>query len=192
MNQKSPSTGCIAGLDEAGRGPWAGPVVVGAVILPKGVRLPNLRDSKKLSESQREALYVQIIRKTVWAVGEASQQEIDHFGLRRATEKAFRRAINGLNEAPDHLMIDGRDHFQLPIPATYIIRGDDKIRSISAASIVAKVTRDRIMKELASQYPHHAFEQHKGYGTQQHQRALARHGITPLHRRSYAPIQTYC
>lgn len=179
----------IAGLDEAGRGPWAGPVVAAAVILPPRIRLPNLNDSKKLTEAQRETLYTKITQRADWGVGWATHQEIDHFGLIRATNKAFRRALNQLSASPDHLLIDGRDRFQLPYSYTSIIKGDEKIRCISAASVIAKVTRDRMMTDYAQIYPEYHFEQHKGYGTHLHQLMLQAHGITPIHRLSYRPIQ---
>ena len=181
----------IAGLDEAGRGPWAGPVVAAAVILPPRIHLPNLGDSKKLSSTQREQLYEKIIQKAHFGIGKVSNKEVDRLGLIKATNKAFARAVKALPVKPEHLLIDGRDRFTFSIPFTSIIRGDQKIRAIMAASIIAKVTRDRIMIKYAQQYPKYQFQRHKGYGTKHHQKALKKNGITPLHRKSYLPVQNY-
>lgn len=181
----------VAGLDEAGRGPWAGPLVAAAVILPSRVYLPGLGDSKVLSEEVRERLYELITQKAYWAVGIVSNLEIDHYGLTKATAKAFLRALQGLSRVPDRILIDGRDVFSFPYPTEAIIKGDAKIRCISAASIVAKVTRDRLMRQYALLYNQYGFERHKGYGTRSHQNALACYGVTPLHRRSYSPVYDY-
>lgn len=178
-------------MDEAGRGSWAGPVCAAAVILPKGIRLPALTDSKCLTLAQRETLYEKITQSCPFGVGWAKAFEVDEYGLIQATEWAFQRALEALSLKPDHLLIDGRDHFKFEIPHTSIIKGDLKIRCISAASVVAKVSRDRYMLDLAKKHPHYAFEQHKGYGTQRHQSALAKHGPCLQHRMSYAPLQAY-
>jgi ribonuclease HII len=181
----------IAGMDEAGRGPWAGPVVAGAVILPPRIRLPHLTDSKKLSEKRREKLYELITKKAHWGVGKASHKEVDELGLTKATNLAYKRALKSLTKTPDHLLIDGRDKFILPYTFDSIIKGDLKIRCISAASIIAKVTRDRIMKDYDKKYPGFHFANHKGYGTRRHHEALKEKGISPIHRTSYQPIQPF-
>jgi len=176
-------------MDEAGRGSWAGPVVSAAVILKKGTRLPGLTDSKLLTEKKREELYKLIISSCVYGVGMASQQEVDKFGLTQATFLAFKRALEDLDYKPDHLLIDGRDNFTFKIPHTSIIKGDLKERCISAASVIAKVTRDRLMVKYAQDYPDYGFEKHKGYGTKHHQVALQLNGPSNLHRHSYKPIK---
>lgn len=179
----------IAGMDEAGRGAWAGPVVAAAVILPKGVKLEGVNDSKMLTPVARERLFKAITKKCDYGVGLASHREVDKFGLLHATFLAYERAIKQLKTRPDHLLIDGRDKFSFEMPHTSIIGGDKKIRAISAASIVAKVSRDKLMTEYESKYPQYGFAAHKGYGTKRHQRALAAHGASGLHRQSYQPIR---
>lgn len=176
-------------MDEAGRGSWAGPVVAAAVILPKGLRLGGLNDSKLVLPAKREELYEKIVQVCAYGVGIASHEEVDRLGLLQATYKAFRRALESLPATADHILIDGRDKFSFPIPHLSIIRGDQKVRCISAASIIAKVTRDRLMIEYARKYPHYGFELHKGYGTQEHQQALKQWGPCDLHRKSYAPLK---
>ena len=178
----------VAGMDEAGRGSWAGPVVAAAVILPKGTRLPGLNDSKLLSEKKREELFEIIIKKCDYGIGFAKPSEVDKHGLTRATELAFQRALDQLSSKPDHLQIDGRDKFKLSVPYESIIKGDQKIRCISAASIVAKVSRDRHMKSLAKKHQNYDFHLHKGYGTKRHQACLKKWGPSPIHRLSYKPI----
>lgn len=180
---------CVAGMDEAGRGSWAGPVVAGAVILPKKIRLPGLNDSKKLTEKGRERLYSLITRSCVYSVGIASESEVDELGLSRATFLAFKRALESLPEKPQHLYIDGRDPFVFDTPHTSVIRGDQIFRCIAAASIIAKVTRDHLMCELSKKYPLYDFHIHKGYGTQAHHKALRQHGPCELHRKSYQPLK---
>lgn len=179
----------IAGMDEAGRGALAGPVVAAAVILPKWTKLPGLTDSKLLSESKREELFAKITRSCDWGVGIISHEEVDEKGLIHATFKAFKAALEDLNERPEHLMIDGRDKFQFDVPHTSIIKGDLKVRCISAASVIAKVTRDKLMLEFAEKYPQYGFDVHKGYGTERHQSALKKYGPSDIHRTSYAPIK---
>jgi ribonuclease HII len=181
----------IAGMDEAGRGPWAGPVVAAAVILAPRTRLPGLNDSKLLTEKKREQLFGLIKSKAEWGIGQASNKEVDRLGLIKATELAYKRALKGLPRIPEHLLIDGRDKFKFSVSHTSIIKGDQKERCIAAASVLAKVTRDRIMKKKALKFPGYHFEKHKGYGTQKHQDALKKHGLTPLHRLSYAPVKLY-
>lgn len=178
----------IVGMDEAGRGSWAGPVVAAAVLLPVRTRLKGLRDSKLLTPSARDRLFEKIILLCPYGIGTASELEIDQFGLLHATFLAFKRAFDSLPIKVDKILIDGRDKFSFPVPHESIIRGDQKIRSISAASILAKVTRDRIMIEYARTYPHYDFQVHKGYGTAGHQKALHEHGPCVIHRHSFAPI----
>lgn len=163
-------------------------MVAAAVILPKGTRLPGLTDSKKLSLKDRERLFMLINKKCEVGVGQASHQEVDEWGLLQATYKAFQRALEALKTQPDELLIDGRDKFQFKIPHKTIIKGDLKIRAISAASVIAKVTRDRIMLDYAQKHPHYAFDEHKGYGTKLHQNRLKAHGASPIHRLSYQPL----
>lgn len=189
----SPLPTDTAGLDEVGRGPWAGPLVAAAVILPEKFNLKGIADSKILNEAQREKAYERIISSAWWGVGFVSHEEIDHFGLTLANGKAFRRALKALEmqRKPSQLWVDGKTKYRLPYPATYIIDGDAKIPCISAASIVAKVTRDRWMVRYASEHTQYAFERHKGYGTVLHRERIQLHGVGPLHRLSYRPVQLY-
>ncbi|MBU0981221.1 ribonuclease HII [Patescibacteria group bacterium] len=180
--------GIIAGLDEAGRGSWAGPVVAAAVIIPKGLRLPGLADSKKLTPEKREQLYSQITSKCHFGLGIIPHDFIDSHGLLHATFKAFEIAVNELKLKPDHLLIDGRDRFKFVVPHTSIIKGDQKIKAISAASIVAKVARDKLMLKYDQSYPGYGFAEHKGYGTSQHLNAIVNMGVLPIHRQSYEPL----
>lgn len=179
----------MVGMDEAGRGSWAGPVVAAAVVLPKGLRLGGLNDSKLVLPAKREELFEKITQFCAYGVGLASHEEVDRFGLLRATFFAFKRALENLPVKADHILIDGRDKFAFVIPHTSIIRGDQKVRCISAASIIAKVTRDRLMVEYAKRYPQYGFDLHKGYGTEVHQSALREHGPCELHRKSYEPLK---
>lgn len=189
---KNPNlTGVVAGMDEAGRGSWAGPVVAAAVIVPKGLRLAGLDDSKKLTEAQREALFPKITRSCAHGIGVASHIEVDELGLLRATHLAFSRALEHLTEKADHIYIDGRDKFVFPIAHTSVIRGDQTYRCIAAASILAKVTRDHLMEELGKKYPNYGFETHKGYGTELHQNRLKQFGVSEIHRKSYEPIRKF-
>lgn len=182
----------ICGIDEAGRGPWAGPVVACALTMPLQTRIVGLDDSKKLSAQERDRLFEILQQKSQYGVGIISSEYIDQYGLSKAVNQAFIQAIKNLEEAtartPDFLLIDGKDKLALPYPYKTIIDGDQKIKLIAAASIIAKVTRDRIMQQEAKKYPQYGFENHMGYGTAQHQQALKKHGITPIHRKSYAPI----
>lgn len=180
--------GIIAAMDEAGRGSWAGPVVAAAIIMPKGLRLPGLTDSKLLSAQQRDFFYEKLVKICDYGVGVSSHEEVDKFGLLYATHKAFAQALASLKTKPDHVLIDGRDKFKFDVPHTSIIKGDLKVRAISAASVIAKVTRDRLMLEYAVTYPNYAFDEHKGYGTERHQVALKNHGPCDIHRKTYAPI----
>jgi len=185
----------IAGIDEAGRGPLAGPVHAAAVIFPQGHSpkwLNLLDDSKKLSETKREDLYQRITEdpKLLWALASASAKEIDEINILQATHLAMRRAVENLNTAPDYCLIDGRPVKSFPFPSEGIVKGDSKSYSIAAASIIAKVTRDHLMMDLAQEYPHYAFDRHKGYGTKIHLEALQQHGPCPEHRHSFRPVQT--
>ncbi|PEJ10267.1 ribonuclease HII [Bacillus wiedmannii] len=179
----------IAGIDEVGRGPLAGPVVTAAVVLPEDFYIPGLNDSKKLSEAKRERFYDEIKAQAIAiGVGIVSPQMIDEINIYQATKQAMLDAVTNLSCAPEHLLIDA---MKLPtsIPQTSIIKGDAKSISISAASIIAKVTRDRMMKELGEKYPAYGFEQHMGYGTKQHLEAIEAHGVLEEHRKSFAPIK---
>ncbi len=181
----------LAGVDEAGRGPLAGPVVAAAVMLPYPFRHDSLDDSKKLSPTQRTQIYEELTtdRRIQWAVGEASVAEIDQLNILQATALAMQRAITTLAPQPEHLLVDGRPMRGLSIPQTAVIRGDGCSFSIAAASVIAKVTRDRIMLALHAQYPQYDFARHKGYGTAAHRAALVQHGASPVHRRSFAPVR---
>jgi ribonuclease HII len=181
----------IAGVDEAGRGPLAGSVVAAAVILPLDfdTLVLGVNDSKQLSHTQRESFYDQIIAKAVaYAIAEATPAEIDKINILRATHLAMRRAVAGLAITPDAVLVDGRPVPNLHKNCHNIIKGDSISLSIAAASILAKVTRDRQMVEAATLYPQYGFEKHKGYGAEEHLKALREHGPCPLHRRSFAPL----
>lgn len=179
----------IAGIDEAGRGPWAGPVVAAAVILPCRKLPRGIDDSKCVKPERREALYLSIYEIAEVGVGEASVEEIDALNILGATMLAMQRALAALPNAPDYALVDGNRLPPLPCPAKAIVEGDARSLSIAAASIIAKVTRDRIMRRLAEEFPHYGFERHAGYGTKIHQDALRTHGVTPHHRKSFAPIR---
>lgn len=180
----------IAGIDEAGRGPLAGPVTAAAVILPKRFSLSGLDDSKKLTAKKREFLYQALTANSeiIWHVSIVSPQEIDQLNILRATHLAMRQAAIGLTVTPTHLLVDGLPVPQLPYPHTALVKGDSLSLSIAAASIIAKVTRDRIMQEMDTQYPEYGFRSHQGYGTASHLRALEKFGPCPIHRRSFAPV----
>lgn len=179
----------VAGIDEAGRGPLAGPVVAAACILPDGLER-GLNDSKKLSAKRREALYDDLSNdsRVIWSVASVSADEIDRINILQATHQAMARAAQGLRVCPDYCLIDGRPVPSFPFDCQSIIKGDGKSLSIAAASIFAKVTRDRCMESFALEYPEYGFEKHKGYGTRAHLEALKRYGVTPLHRRSFSPV----
>jgi ribonuclease HII len=180
---------CIAGLDEVGRGPLFGPVVAAAVILAKGCRFDGLTDSKKLSEKKREEFEIQIRANAIaWAVAVVDAETIDRINIRQASLLAMRLAVEQLALSPDYLLIDGRDTIDWQCPQQSIIQGDSISLSIAAASVVAKVHRDRMLVELDSQFPGYGLASHKGYGCPQHLDALARLGPTPLHRKSFSPV----
>lgn len=180
----------IAGVDEAGRGPLAGPVVAAAVILDPKNPIEGLKDSKQLSEAQREALYALIMKKAkAVAIGRADHIEIDQINILRAGLLAMVRAVKALSLQPDYVMVDGRDYPPFDLPGEAVIKGDQTVAAISAASIIAKVTRDREMVTIAKTYPQYKFDQHKGYATELHLTLLAQHGPSPVHRHSFAPVR---
>ena len=181
----------IAGIDEAGRGPLAGPVVAAVVILPPKFRHRCLRDSKQLTEQQREEIYGEITARIdiFWAVEAVSHEEIDRLNILRASHEAMRRALRKLSIQPEHVLIDGLPVPHFPTPHTAIIDGDCRSYSIAAASVVAKVTRDRIMIEMDTQHPGYEFSQHKGYATALHLERLKANGPCPIHRRTFLPVQ---
>ena len=180
----------VAGVDEAGRGPLAGPVVAAAVILPDDFALDGLNDSKKVSAAKREKFYA-ILTATaeiLWAVAEASVEEIDRLNILRATHLAMARAIETLPRKPDHALVDGLPVPGLSVQHTALVGGDGLSLSIAAASILAKVTRDRLMVEMDAHYPQYGFARHKGYGVREHLAALRHRGPCPVHRRSFQPV----
>ena len=183
----------IAGVDEAGRGPLAGPVVSAAVILDPGYPIKGLADSKKLSPKRREALYGIIIQHALaWGVGRCEVDEIDRLNILNATMLSMQRAVADLSISPDRIQVDGNRCPQFACPVEAIIKGDQKIAAISAASIIAKVTRDREMLKLHEEYPQFGFDRHMGYPTAFHKQMLNEHGPSPCHRMSYKPVQLAC
>ena len=181
--------GLVCGIDEAGRGPLAGPVVAAAVILDPARPIPGLNDSKKLSEKKRLVLAEMIRERAIaWAVAEASVEEIDRINILQASLLAMQRAVAGLAVRPTSALVDGNRCPQLDIPAEAIIQGDGKIASIAAASILAKTVRDAGMRVLHAQYPQYGFDRHMGYPTAAHFKALEAHGASPVHRRSFGPV----
>lgn len=180
----------VAGVDEAGRGPLAGPVVVAAVILPHGIHPGGFDDSKKLSTAARQQSYQRLVNHpgVVWNVVAIGSEIVDRLNILRATQEGMRQAVLGLSTRPAHVLIDGLAVHPFPVRATAIVKGDGISLSIAAASIIAKVTRDRLMKEAAAVYPDYGFENHKGYATAEHLAALRKFGPCPLHRRSFAPV----
>jgi ribonuclease HII len=181
---------CVAGIDEAGVGPLAGPVCAAAVILPVKFKHKKLTDSKLLNEKQREEIYGQLmaLEGFVWSVVMADVEEIDRLNILHATWAAMRRAVQALIPLPDMALIDGRKVPNFPVACDCIIKGDRQSLSIAAASVIAKVTRDRFMDEAAQRHPEYGFEKHKGYSTRGHLEALRKHGPCPLHRRSFEPV----
>jgi ribonuclease HII len=180
----------IAGVDEVGRGPLAGPVVTAAVILDPNNPIAGLADSKALSEKKRERLFDEIKEKALaWAIGRCEVEEIDELNILQATMRAMQRAVAGLSPQPEHALIDGNRCPQLPCSCEFVIKGDSKVAAISAASIIAKVTRDREMVALDRLYPGYGLAGHKGYPTKSHVAALLELGVTPIHRRSFGPVR---
>ena len=180
----------IAGVDEVGRGPLAGPVVAAAVILDPRRPIDGLKDSKDLSEKRRDH-FNEIIRRDAlaWALGICSPREIDEHNILHASMLAMKRAVEALETAPDHVQVDGNRCPEISVSVEAIIGGDSTVACISAASIIAKVERDRQMLEWHAQYPEYGFDRHKGYPTKQHMAALERHGVLEIHRRSFAPVR---
>lgn len=181
----------IAGVDEAGRGPLAGPVVAAACLIPEGIRLRGIRDSKQLTPKIRKELYWQIIRRTLVGVGVVGEQEIDRINILQASLLAMRLAVLVLSSTPDILLIDGPFKINLPLEQIPMIGGDEKLVSVGAASIVAKVTRDEIMNDYDLEYPHYGFRFHKGYPTEAHFAALNQHGPCPIHRMTFGPLTKF-
>ena len=183
---KSKGYNVICGVDEAGRGPLAGPVFAAAVILPEGHIIEGVNDSKKLSEKKRDLLFDKIIDECVcYSIGTASEREIDEINILQATFLAMKRAVDGLEIKPDLALVDGNQIPPVNADVLTIVKGDGKSASIAAASIIAKVSRDRYMIELAKQYPQYEFERHKGYGTTLHYEKIAEHGICEAHRKTF-------
>ena len=180
----------IAGVDEVGRGPLAGPVVAAAVILPENCKIPGLNDSKKIPKSKHQAIYQAVLGQALSVgIGVKDNQVIDQVNIYEATKLAMLEAIQELDQQPQHLLIDAMK-LDLPISQTSIIKGDANSLSIAAASIVAKVTRDQMMAEYDQEYPGYDFGQNAGYGTTKHLEGLEKHGVTPIHRRSFEPIKS--
>ena len=182
----------IAGVDEVGRGPLAGPVVAAAVILPKACKIPGLNDSKKIPKSKHKEIYEAVLQNAIAiGIGVKDNQVIDQVNIYEATKLAMMEAIGQLDPQPQHLLIDAMK-LDLPIPQTSIIKGDANSLSIAAASIVAKVTRDQMMEEFDCEYPGYDFTQNAGYGTANHLAGLHKLGVTPIHRRSFEPVKSMC
>ncbi|MCF7964644.1 MAG: ribonuclease HII [Methylobacter tundripaludum] len=181
----------VAGVDEAGRGPLAGPVFAAAVILDPMRPIAGLADSKILSESKRDSLYILIKEAALsWSIAQASVEEIDQLNILQATLLAMQRAVQGLHIQPDEVLVDGNRLPQLSMPAQAIVKGDSKVQAISAASILAKVERDKLMVDYHQQYPDFAFHEHKGYGTKQHLAEIERFGFLDVHRRTFNPVKS--
>jgi ribonuclease HII len=180
----------VAGVDEAGRGPLAGPVSVAAVVLPVKYKHKRLNDSKQLTEEERESIYEEIVSHTEisWSAVMLHTDEIETLNILRATHEGMRRAVLMLSPVPDAVLIDGLPVPNYPIPHQAVVGGDALSLSIAAASVIAKVTRDRYMRQVALEYPQYGFERHKGYGTPRHLEALRLHGPCPIHRRTFAPV----
>lgn len=176
----------VCGIDEAGRGPLAGPVCAAAVLLPEGLVIDGLNDSKKLSEKKRELLFPVIEENALaFGIGFADEKEIDKINILQATFLAMRRAFDAMQRRCDYVLVDGNRMPPMPVPGETVVKGDAKSPSIAAASILAKVSRDRVMLEYAKQYPEYQFEKHKGYGTKAHVEALRAFGPSPIHRRTF-------
>ncbi|MGZ5054086.1 MAG: ribonuclease HII [Methylobacter sp.] len=181
----------VAGVDEAGRGPLAGPVFAAAVILDPMRPIAGLADSKTLSESKRDGLYIAIKDAALsWSIANASVEEIDGLNILQATLLAMQRAVDGLNVRPDEVLVDGNRLPKLSMPAQAIVKGDSKVQAISAASILAKVERDKLMSDYYEQYPDFSFHLHKGYGTKQHLDEIERFGFLAVHRKTFNPVKT--
>lgn len=180
----------IAGLDEAGRGAWAGPLVAAAVILPKNHKIKGINDSKKLKPKQREKLYVQITKLALaWTVHLIEHKEIDKIGMKQANHLVFQKLIEKINPRPDYILVDALNVSFGATPSKSFIKGDEKITSIAAASIIAKVTRDQLMNGLHRLYPQYEFRLHKGYGTALHRQLIKKYRPSSVHRRSFSPVK---
>lgn len=176
----------VCGIDEAGRGPLAGPVCAAAVILPSGLEIEGLDDSKKLSEAKREALFDVVIKSAIsYGIGWASETEIDKYNILQATFLAMRRAVEAMPVCADYALVDGNRMPPLDIPGETVIKGDSKCACVAAASILAKVSRDRLLRKWDSEYPEYGFAKHKGYGTKAHYEAIKKYGVLPVHRKSF-------
>ncbi len=183
---KAAGHGPVCGVDEAGRGPLAGPVCAAAVIFPMDLSIPGLNDSKKLTEKKREALFPVIQEQALaWSVGWATAEEIDEINILQATFLAMKRAVEGLSQQPGWVLVDGNRMPPLSIPGETVVKGDAQCASIAAASILAKVSRDRLLREWDQLYPQYGFAKHKGYGTKAHYEAIQQFGLLPIHRRSF-------
>ena len=181
----------VAGIDEAGRGPLAGPVVAAAAILPEKFRHKTLTDSKQLTEHQREDIYAELTANADfhWAIGVSDVDVIDHYNILRATWRAMQLALDGLKVRPDHVLVDGLRVPLIGVTQTAIVKGDAKSFSVAAASVIAKVTRERMMLKVHEQFPQYNFARHKGYGTPEHLAALGQYGPSPVHRKTFAPVR---
>ncbi|WP_170238797.1 ribonuclease HII [Streptococcus sp. ZY1909104] len=180
----------VAGIDEVGRGPLAGPVVAAAVILPKGCKIRHLNDSKKIPKAKHQSIYVEVMERAVaMGIGVMDNYIIDQVNIYEATKLAMLEALGKLDQQPQHLLIDAMT-LDTPIPQTSIIKGDANSLSIAAASIVAKVTRDQMMADYDRQFPGYGFAKNAGYGTAEHLQGLAKHGVTPIHRQTFEPIKS--
>ena len=178
----------IAGIDEAGRGPLAGPVVAAAVVVIDGDFKEKIDDSKKLTEKRREKAFIEILDKCTVGIGAVDVGDVDRLNIYNATLLAMARAIEELNTTPDYLLIDGKMDVRVKMPRTCLVRGESKSVSIACASIIAKVFRDRVMLEEDKKYPEYGFKKHKGYGTKEHIEAIKKHGLSPIHRRTFGPF----
>ncbi len=186
LNAQSEGYKIVCGVDEAGRGPLAGPVFAGAVILPENYSHEILNDSKKLSEKKRDLVYDDIIKDAIaWSVGVATEQEIDEINILNATFLAMKRAVDGLSIKPDLAFIDGNRYPNTGVKEITIVKGDSKCMSVAAASIIAKVSRDRFMQKVDEQYPQYQFSKHKGYGTKLHYEMIEKYGVSPVHRKTF-------
>ena len=188
-NLNSSGYSSIAGIDEAGRGPLAGPVVAGAVIIKNIKFKARIDDSKKLTAKRREVAYCEILEKAIVGIGIIDEKTIDKINIYQATKKAMQMAISRLEIPPDYCLVDGNMKIATKCPLKCIVGGDSKSLSIAAASIVAKVTRDKIMVEYDKLYPQYGFAKHKGYGTREHMAAIRSHGASPIHRNSFRPVR---
>jgi ribonuclease HII len=191
MDDEFSTKNLVAGVDEAGRGPLAGPVFAAAVILNPQRPIAGLADSKTLSESKRDSLYILIKESALsWSIAQAGVEEIDQLNILQATLLAMQRAVNGLHVQPHEVLVDGNRLPDLSIPAQAIVKGDSKVQAISAASILAKVERDKLMVDYHQQYPDFAFHLHKGYGTKQHLAEIEQFGFLDVHRRTFNPVKS--